>query len=52
MPTGRGDARDKKQKKKSKAQLEKELLRRPTAAPAQPISVEIVKPKRKVEEDW
>ncbi len=52
MPAGRGDIRDKKQKKKSKAQLEKDLLKRPTVAPLQPPTVEIVKPKRKVEEDW
>ncbi len=52
MPTGRGDARDRKQKKKSKAQLEKELLRKSTVEPIQPMTVEVIKPKRKTEEDW
>ena len=52
VPTGRGEARDKKQKKKSKAQLEKELLRKSTNEPLQPMTVEVIKPKRKTEEEW
>ena len=54
MPTGRGEARDKnkKQKKKSKDQLEKELLRKTVPPPIQPMTVEVIKPKRKTEEDW
>ena len=53
MPTGRGEAKDKKQKKKSKGQLEKELLRKSTTSqPLQPMTVEVIKPKRKTEEDW
>ncbi len=52
MPTGRGEARDKKQKKKSKERLDKELLRKTTSQPIQPITVEVIKPKRKTEEDW
>ena len=49
MPMGGGDPKHKKQKKKSKAQLEKELKRAPTSAPP-PMTFEIVKPKRK--SDW
>ena len=52
MPTGRGEARDKKQKKKSKAQQERDLLKKPTIQPIQPMTVEVIKPKRKTEEDW
>ncbi len=51
MPTGGGDSGHKNQKKKSKAQLEKELKRKGGAAPMQPMTIEIVKPKRK-EKDW
>ena len=51
MPTGGGDTGHKSQKKKSKAQLEKELKKKTTAAPMQPMTIEIVKPKRK-ERDW
>ncbi len=52
MPTGRGEAHDKKQKKKSKERLEKELARKPTVEPIQPMTVEVIKPKRKTEEEW
>jgi hypothetical protein len=52
VPTGRGEARDKKQKKKSKEQLERELTRKQTPQPIQPMTVEVIKPKRKTEEDW
>jgi hypothetical protein len=51
MPSGRGDAKDKNAKKKSKAQLEKELKRKTVAAPVQPMTVELVPRKRK-EKDW
>ena len=51
MPTGRGEAKDKKAKKKSKEQLEKELKKKTVAAPVQPMSVELVPRKRK-EKDW
>jgi hypothetical protein len=51
MPTGRGEAKDKKAKKKSKEQLEKELKRKTVAAPVQPMSIELVPRKRK-EKDW
>ena len=51
VPTGRGEARDRKQKKKSKEQLEKETKRPPTQ-PIQPMTVEVIKPKRKTEEEW
>ena len=50
MPTGRGEAKDKNKKKKSKEQLEKEL-KRGAPQPVQPMTFEIVKPKRK-EKDW
>jgi hypothetical protein len=53
VPTGRGEARDRKQKKKSKEQLEKELTKKPATQPLQPpMTVEVIKPKRKAEEDW
>jgi hypothetical protein len=51
MPSGRGDAKDKNAKKKSKAQLEKELKRKTIVAPVQPMTVELVPRKRK-EKDW
>ncbi len=47
MPTGRGEIKDKKQKKKSKEQLEKELKRRSTLAPVESMTFEVIKPKRK-----
>jgi hypothetical protein len=52
MPSGRGEAKDKNNKKKSKAQLEKELKRKGTVAPMQPMTIELVKPKRKEKADW
>ena len=52
MPSGRGEAKDKNNKKKSKAQLEKELKRKGNAAPMQPMTIELVKPKRKEKVDW
>src|ERR1700682_932045 len=51
MPSGRGDAKDKNAKKKSKEQLEKELKRKTVAAPVQPMTIELVPPKRKAK-DW
>ncbi len=50
MPQGRGTG-EKKQKKKSKEQLEKELKKKTNVTAAAPMTVEIVKPKRK-ERDW
>ncbi len=47
MPTGRGSIKDKKAKKKSKEQLEKELKRQPSMAPMESMTFEVVKPKRK-----
>jgi hypothetical protein len=52
MPTGRGEAKDKNKKKKSKEQLEKELRKRSTLQPVQPMTFEVVKPKRKEKENW
>jgi len=51
MPSGRGDAKDKNQKKKSKEQLEKELKRKSLVQPVQPMTIELVPRKRK-EKDW
>lgn len=50
MPSGGGNPGQKNQKKKSKQQLEKELKRGGSVAPVNPMSFEIVKPKRK--EKW
>lgn len=50
MPTGRGGIKDKKQKKKSKEQIERELKRQPTMAPLESMTFEVVKPKRKERE--
>ena len=47
MPSGGGSPKDKKQKKKSKEQLEKELKRQSSFAPVESMQFEIVKPKRK-----
>ena len=47
MPTGRGEAKDKKAKKKSKDQLEKELKRKTVSAPIQPMTVELVPRKQR-----
>jgi hypothetical protein len=52
MPSGRGDAKDKNKKKKSKEQLERELKKKGVAPPVQPMTFEIVKPKRKEKENW
>jgi len=46
MPSGRGEAKGKNDKKKSKEQLERELKKGP-GAPVQPMTFEVVKPKRK-----
>ncbi len=50
MPVGRGESGHRNEKKKSKAQLEKELKRKNAAAPVQPMTVEVIKPKRKERE--
>ena len=52
MPSGRGEAKDKNTKKKSKEQLERELKRKGTSAPIQPMTFEVIKPKRKEKADW
>lgn len=49
---GRGDTRDKKQKKKSKKEMERELLKKQNVTPIQSWTTEVIKPKRKAEEDW
>ncbi|MBI2324748.1 MAG: hypothetical protein HYY42_01300 [Chloroflexi bacterium] len=50
MPAGGGSPKDKKQKKKSKEQLEKELKKRSTFAPVESMTFEVIKPKRKERE--
>lgn len=50
VPSGGGNPGQKNQKKKSKQQLEKELKRGGSVTPVNPMSFEIVKPKRK--EKW
>jgi len=50
MPAGGGSPKDKKQKKKSKEQLEREMKKRSTLAPVEPMTFEVIKPKRKERE--
>jgi len=52
VPSGRGEAKDKNKKKKSKEQLERELKKKGSLAPMQPMTIELVKPKRKEKVDW
>ena len=52
MPSGRGESSGKNQKKKSKAELERDLKRKSTVAPVQPMTFEVIKPKRKEKADW
>jgi hypothetical protein len=52
VPSGRGEAKDKNKKKKSKEQLERELKKKTVMAPMQPMTIELVKPKRKEKVDW
>ncbi|MGH2450709.1 MAG: hypothetical protein ACRDGE_05470 [Candidatus Limnocylindria bacterium] len=52
MPMGRGDIKDKKTKKKSKAQLEKDLKKKGNVAPPPPMTFEVIKPKRKERQDF
>ena len=47
MPSGGGSPKDKKQKRKSKEQLEKELKKRSTLAPVESMTFEVIKPNRK-----
>ena len=52
MPSGRGEAKDKNKKKKSKEELERELRKKGLSAPVQPMTFEVIKPKRKDKADW
>ncbi len=52
MPSGRGDSKDKNKKKKSKQELEREMKKKTVVAPVQPMTIELVKPKRKEKVDW
>lgn len=52
MPTGRGDIKDKKNKRKSKEQLEKELRKKATLAPVESMTFEVIKPKRKQRDEF
>ncbi len=48
MPSGRGGVKDKKNKKKSKEQLEREMKRQGSStAPVESMTFEVIKPKRK-----
>ena len=52
MPSGRGDSKDKNVMNKSKEQLERELKKKGVSAPVQPMTFEVIKPKRKEKVDW
>jgi len=47
VPSGGGSPKDKKNKKKSKQQLEKESRKQTSLAPVEPMTFEVIKPKRK-----
>ena len=48
MPSGGGSPKDKKNKKKSKEQMERELKKRSVSpAPIESMTFEVIKPKRK-----
>jgi hypothetical protein len=47
MPSGGGSPKDKKNKKKSKEQLEKEMRKKTNLAPVEPMTFEVIRPKRK-----
>jgi hypothetical protein len=48
VPSGRGDIKDKKNKKKSKEQLEREMKKKSfSTAPVESMTFEVIKPKRK-----
>jgi hypothetical protein len=51
MPSGGGSPRDKKAKKKSREQLERDLKKRSTTvAPVESMAFEVIKPKRREQE--
>ena len=53
MPSGGGSPKDKKNKKKSKEQLARELSKRSTSpAPIESMTFEVIKPKRKEREQF
>jgi hypothetical protein len=48
VPTGRGEIKDKKNKKKSREQLEREMKKKSfSTAPVESMTFEVIKPKRK-----
>lgn len=48
MPSGGGSPKDKKQKKKSKEQMERDMKRKSVStAPVESMTFEVIKPKRK-----
>ncbi|MBI2764697.1 MAG: hypothetical protein HYX53_02160 [Chloroflexi bacterium] len=47
MPSGGGSPKDKKNKKKSKEQLAREMSKKGNLAPVEPMTFEVIKPKRK-----
>ncbi|MDE3102599.1 MAG: hypothetical protein KGJ98_10215 [Chloroflexota bacterium] len=53
VPSGRGDIKDKKQKKKSKDQLERDLKKKSSGPPVlESMTFEVVKPKRKERDQY
>jgi hypothetical protein len=51
VPSGRGQIKDKKNKKKSKEQIEREMKRQSVStAPVESVTFEVIKPKRKERE--
>jgi hypothetical protein len=51
MPAGGGSPKDKKNKKKSKQQIEREMKRKNVStAPVESMTFEVIKPKRKERE--
>lgn len=53
MPSGRGDIKDKKNRKKSKEQLEREMRKKSmSTAPVESMTFEVVKPKRKQRDEF
>ena len=51
MPSGRGQIKDKKNKRKSKEQIDREMKRKNVStAPVESMTFEVIKPKRKERE--
>jgi len=52
VPSGRGQIKDKKNKKKSKEQIEREMRKSASSAPIESMTFEVIKPKRKEREQF